>query len=128
MAIEFQAVPGLRVEVKEVIFMPHLEAPPERPYPFVYFITIINDSKEVMTIRGRKWILKDDHGETTVVEGQGVVGETPVLKPGERFSYNSYHVIQSDSEVSGAFFGTNHAGEGVLVSIPVFQLKVPEGN
>lgn len=107
--------------------MPHLEAPPERPFPFVYFITIINDSKQVIVIRGRKWILKNDKGETTVVEGSGVVGETPVLQPGESFSYNSYHVIESNSEVSGAFFGTNLEGKGVRVSIPVFQLKVPEG-
>ena len=108
--------------------MPHLDAPEDRPYSFVYFISIINDSKGVVSIRGRKWILKDQKGGTTVVEGSGVVGENPVLQPGERFSYNSYHVIASDSDVTGAFFGLNAEGGGVRVSIPPFSLLVPEGS
>lgn len=124
----FQEVPGLRVEVEEVIFMPHLDAPEDRPYSFVYFISIVNDSKEVVSIRGRKWILKDRKGEITVVEGSGVVGEKPILQPGERFSYNSYHVVASNSDVTGAFFGHNAEGGGVRVSIPPFSLAVPEGS
>lgn len=121
-------MPGLRVEVEKVVFMPHLDAPDDRPYPFVYFISIINDSTEVVSIRGRKWMLRDEKGELVVVEGSGVVGETPVLRPGERFSYNSYHVIASNSEATGAFFGLNVEGGGIRVSIPPFNLVVPEGS
>lgn len=123
----FAELPGLRVEVEEVIFMPHLDAPEDRPHSFVYFLSIINDSKTVVSIRGRKWILKDKKGEITIVEGSGVVGENPVLKPGERFSYNSYHVIASDSEVTGTFFGLDPEGKGIRVSIPAFSLVVPGG-
>ena len=82
-----------------MIYNPNLEAPEERPYPFVYFISIINDSNEALTIWGRKWILKDVTGEVMVVEGSGVVGENPFLLPGERFSYNSYHVIGKDTQL-----------------------------
>jgi len=121
----FQEVAGLKVEVEEVIFMPHLDAPEDRPYPFVYFISIINESDLPVTIWGRKWIVKDNEGETIVVEGKGVVGETPLLKPGERFSYNSYHVVKTDSEASGSFFGTLEDGEKVRVSIPSFKLVLP---
>ena len=84
--------------VEKVVYVPHLDAPPERPYPFVYFIEIFNGSDEVVSIRGRKWILEDEDGGKIVVEGQGVVGETPELKPGERFSYNSYHVVSGASD------------------------------
>jgi len=123
----FQKIEGLRVEVEEVLYMPHLDAPPERPHPFVYFIAIINDSTKAIRIRGRKWILKDCHGDTMIVEGEGVVGESPLIKPGERFSYNSYHVIQQNSEVTGSYFGVDEEGKGVLVTIPSFSLKVPTG-
>jgi|TARA_B110000914_G_scaffold171499_1_gene152249 ApaG protein len=121
-----QKLPGLRVEVEEVIFMPHLDAPDDRPYPFVYFISIINDSSETVAIRARKWILRDLQGELVVIEGRGVVGEMPELQAGERFSYNSYHVIASNSEARGSFFGLNAKGEGIRVSIPPFNLVVPK--
>jgi len=54
----FVEIPGLRVEVEEVIYQPNLDAPENRPHPFVYFISIINGSMETVTIRGRKWVLR----------------------------------------------------------------------
>ena len=122
----FRELAGLRVVVQKVVFVPHLDAPPERPYPFVYFIEIHNGSTEVISIRGRKWILEDEMGEKIVVEGRGVVGETPELEPGESFSYNSYHVVARSSKASGTFFGISAAGEGIRVSIPEFRLEPPK--
>lgn len=125
MSGDFRELKGLRVFVEKVVYVPHLEAPPERPHSFVYFIEIRNDSKQVVSIRGRKWILEDEEGGKIVVEGQGVVGETPELRPGERFSYNSYHVVAGNSTASGAYFGVNAAGEGIFVKIPEFRLTLP---
>ena len=116
---------GLRVTVDRVTFMPHLEAPKERPFPFVYFITIHNDSPETVTIKGRKWVVTDTRGETLVVEGDGVVGKFPRLDTGEHFSYNSYHTIGADSVAEGAFIGMTEEGAPVLVRIPRFEMKVP---
>jgi ApaG protein len=82
---------GLRVTVDRVTFMPHLDAPEERPFPFVYFITIHNDSEETVTIRGRKWVVADVCGNTIVVEGDGVVGKTPRLEPGEHLQQLPHH-------------------------------------
>ncbi|MEN8681616.1 MAG: ApaG domain [Akkermansiaceae bacterium] len=127
MDTSFRELPGLKVEVEKVVFMPQLDAPPEKPFPFAYFIHIINGSTKTVTILARKWILKDGAGEVVVVEGSGVVGETPKLQPGEKFSYNSYHVVASDSEVSGAFFGVDSAGLGIRVRIPAFTLRRPSG-
>ena len=109
-----------------MVFVPELDAPSEKPFPFAYFIHIVNESLEAVTILARKWILKDDRGEMVVVEGDGVVGETPHLAPSERFSYNSYHVIARDSLASGAFFGADVQGKGVRVNIPEFTLKIPQ--
>jgi len=122
----FQELEGLSVRVDDVIYMPTLDAPEDKPHPFVYFITIDNGSTERVRILGRKWIIEEQGGETTVVEGDGVVGQTPVLEPGEDFSYNSYHVTAANAEISGAFFGTTAAGDKVRVRIPDFQLELPD--
>jgi ApaG protein len=106
--------------------MPHLEAPEDRPHPFVYFITIANESAETVTIKGRKWVVTDDAGQTTVVEGDGVVGKFPRLHPGEEFSYNSYHVIGADSVAEGAFIGVCDDGTPVFTRIPRFEMHLPQ--
>jgi ApaG protein len=122
----FRELTNLRVVIDKIVYMPALEAPPDRPYPFVYFITIDNQSVETVTIRGRKWVVTDQAGQKIVVEGDGVVGEYPRLRPGERFSYNSYHVIGLDSVAEGAFIGLTDEGVPFVVRIPQFKMDVPK--
>jgi len=115
----------LRVTVDKVVFMPHLEAPSDRPYPFEYYITIHNQSPEIVTIKGRKWVVTDETGGRIVVEGDGVSGKCPCLAPGEKFSYHSYHVIASNSVAEGSFIGISSEGTPVLTRIPKFELRLP---
>lgn len=115
----------LRVKVDDVVYMPSLDAPPEKPHPFVYFISIHNDSPVPVTIRGRKWVVRESNGEVVVVEGEGVVGQRPVIDPGGHFSYNSYHVVARAAVASGAFFGETAAGEWIYTRIPEFRMDVP---
>ncbi len=89
---------GLRVRVDDVVYMPGLDA---------------------------QWVVRENDGEVTVVEGDGVVGQTPVIDPGGHFSYNSYHVVAGDAQVEGAFFG-EASGEWIYTRIPSFRLHVPE--
>ena len=126
MAREIREFEGIRVHVDDVVYMPSLDAPPGKPYPFVYFISIHNDSPVAVTIRGRKWVVSEDGGEITVVEGDGVVGQSPVIEPGGHFSYNSYHVVARRARVSGAFFGETAAGEWIFARIPEFRLEAPD--
>ena len=126
MSAVFRELTNLRVIIDKIVYVPALEAPPDRPYPFVYFITIDNQSAETVTIRGRKWVITDQAGQKIVVEGDGVVGEFPRLRPGERFSYNSYHVIGSDSVAEGAFIGLTDEGLPFVVRIPQFKMEVPK--
>ena len=116
---------GLRATIDRVVFTPQLDAPHDRPYPFVYYITIHNDSLEAVQIKGRKWVVTDAGDQRIVVEGDGVVGKFPHIGPGENFSYNSCHVIATDSIAEGAFFGTTDAGEPVFTRIPPFEMRVP---
>lgn len=111
--------------VDDVVHMPGLDAPEEHPHPFVYFISIHNDSPTGVTIRARKWVLHDDAGNVTVVEGQGVVGQQPEIEPGGHFSYNSYHVIGGPVRVNGAFFGETAEGDWFYTRIPEFTLSPP---
>ncbi len=116
---------GLNVTVDKIIYSPHLDAPKDRPFPFVYHISIRNDSDVTVTIRGRKWVVTEQDGNCVVVEGDGVVGKFPRLEPGERFCYSSYHVIGSDSVVEGAYLAMIEDGGPVLARIPMFALKRP---
>jgi ApaG protein len=124
-SVVFRELANLRVIIDKIVYVQTLEAPPDRPYPFAYFITIDNQSVETVTIRGRKWVITDQAGQKIVVEGDGVVGEYPRLRPGERFSYNSYHVIGLDSVAEGSFIGLTDAGVPFVVRIPPFKMEVP---
>jgi ApaG protein len=124
--MKFSSLPGLAVKVDRVQFDPSLSAPPDKPFPFVYHLSIHNDSTETVTFFGRKWVVQDgSDGSTLVVEGDGIVGQFPRIEPGDAFSYNSYHVIRHGSTAQGAFFGTTESGVPVRVPIPDFRMEPP---
>lgn len=123
--MRFEKLPGLSVTIDQVVYDPTRPAPPDRPHPFIYHLSIHNHSEEPVSIFGRKWIVRDAEGDTLVVEGDGVVGQFPRIEPGESFSYNSYHVIKADSTASGSFFGHTDDGVPVCVIIPGFDMHTP---
>lgn len=122
---EWHQLEGLSVQVSEVLYVPTLEAPEDKPHPFVYFIDIINDSPQQVTLYGRKWVVREHNGELTVLEGDGIVGQRPVIASQGRFSYNSYHVVAGSGAAWGAFYGVSDTGQRILVPIPEFGLAVP---
>ncbi|MBD5780374.1 ApaG domain [Pelagicoccus sp. NFK12] len=100
--------------------------PSETPHVFIYFITIENQSDRTVTLLGRKWIIHDEEGETLVVEGDKIVGEEPELVPGERFSYNSFHIGSCNATARGSFHGQDEFGNKIHCLIPPFELTIPE--
>ena len=124
---DFIELPGLRVTVDRVVYQQDAATPPDRPHCFVYFITIHNDTDGAVTIKGRKWVVTSDRGEITAVEGEGVVGQFPVIQPGASFSYNSFHLLNSRSAVAeGSYLGIEDQGRKVVTRIPRFEMVVPE--
>lgn len=97
---DFLEPPGVRVTVDRVVYQPGANTPTDRPHCFIYFISIHNDTDRAVTIKGRKWVVKNDRGEISAVEGDGVVGEFPTIEPGENFSYNSYHLLDTLSAIA----------------------------
>lgn len=117
---------GLSVSVDRVVYQPDADTPPDRPHCFRYFITIRNDSDRPVRIKGRKWVVTDESGQVTVVEGAGVVGQFPLIQPGGTFSYHSYHLLSTFSAVArGSYLGVDAEGRPFVVSIPRFEMHVP---
>jgi len=125
--MEPRLLEGFGATVGRVVHSPDLPASPEQAHPFVYHITIWNRSDRTLTVKGRKWIIRDEYGHVTAVEGDGVVGCFPRLEPGERFSYNSYHTTAGRAVAEGSYLALTDDGEAVLASIPRFEL-IPPGS
>ncbi|MBL7932181.1 MAG: Co2+/Mg2+ efflux protein ApaG [Bacteroidia bacterium] len=101
--------------------------PRENHYFFVYFITIENKSDFSVQLLRRHWDIFDSVGDRRAVDGEGVVGETPVLEPGQKFKYNSGCNLQSDmGYMKGHYtFMKLMDSKEFNVNIPVFDLIVP---
>lgn len=118
---------GLRVTLDKLVYR-HLspEETEGREHAFIYFLSIHNDADVPVTIKGRKWVVTHDDGTQLVVEGDGVVGETPLILPGDKFSYNSWHALPTRTAVAtGAFLGVDADGRRVFVRIPEFHMTAP---
>jgi len=127
MSWESRELKGLRVILDDLVYVQNAQSMPKgSPHAFVYFITIRNESKQTVTLLGRKWIIKYADGSTDVVEGDKIVGKTPILAPHEEFSYNSYHVTAVDAHVHGSFHGHDSDYNPFFVKIPVFELIIPK--
>ena len=123
---DFIELDGLKVCVDRVVYREDAQTPKDRPYCFVYFISIHNNSDRVITIKARKWVVTNAHGEITAVEADGVVGEYPTIPIGEQFSYNSYHLLDFAPGVAeGSYIGTDEDGRRVLTRIPRFEMLLP---
>jgi ApaG protein len=118
---------ALQVTVDRVVYDAVFAAPPERPHCFVYFISISNETDLTVTIKGRKWVVTNSRGEVTAVEGDGVVGEFPSINPGGKFSYNSFHLLDTKTGYAeGSYLGVDAVGRRIVARIPRFELAVPE--
>ncbi len=116
---------GLVVTVDRVMHQPHLKTPPDLPNCFVYYISIHNNSNQIVTIKGRKWVVRNANSEVTAVEGDGVVGQFPTLEPGQSFSYNSFHVFDTEFAVAtGSYLGVTSENLRVITRIPKFEMRV----
>jgi ApaG protein len=119
-------LPGLKVELDKLVYrFGGSQLPDDRPHAFIYYLTIRNESDRVVTLLGRKWVIENADGTSLVVEGDKIVGETPILAPGERFSYNSCHVAHIDGRASGSFHGVDEFGGRIFVRIPAFDMTIP---
>ena len=117
---------GIRITAR-----PRYEAAQSDPragrYFFSYRITITNRSNDTVRLQRRHWIIRDSLAAMREVEGPGVVGETPVLEPGEEYTYSSACDLRSGFGRMEGTYLMERLKDGHLfsVTIPEFQLSFP---
>ena len=112
--IEIQVIPSLDTEktnYKDYFF-------------YIYHITITNGSASAVTLRNRHWIITDGYGSVQEVRGEGVVGEQPMLEPGESFEYTSFCPLPtSTGNMRGSFEFESSKGTLFEAKVPLFFLR-----
>lgn len=96
-------------------------------FAFSYEITIENHSKESVQLTTRHWEIFDSLNETEIVDGEGVIGKKPVLKPGEFYNYSSGCLLSSPYGAMKGFFSMVNftTTKNFKVIVPTFKLCAP---
>ncbi|ESQ77211.1 Co2+/Mg2+ efflux protein ApaG [Asticcacaulis sp. AC402] len=117
---------GITVSV-EVDYVPQEESGHDDRYLWAYHITLINGSDEVVQLKTRHWDIMDGLGRVQVVEGPGVVGEVPILRPGQAYTYSSGCPLPTPSgSMGGYYMFERDDGVALRVKIPDFSLDLPD--
>lgn len=117
---------GVKVTV-ETFYQPTHSSPSHNHYVFAYRITIQNDSEDSIRLKRRHWYILDSSSNKREVEGEGVVGEQPVIAPGETYKYVSGCNLNAEI---GKMYGTylmekQNDKKLFYVKIPEFRMVVP---
>lgn len=116
---------GIRVSVNPC-YLEDQSDPDEPRYVWAYTVRIDNESPNAVQLRARYWRITDSRGYTDEVIGDGVVGEQPVIRPGEGFEYTSGAPLTTPSGLMvGAYRMETPDGEAFDVDIPAFSLDSP---
>ena len=107
----------------ETFYVDGQSEPEKDKYVFAYTITIKNHSLCATKLLSRYWLITDANGKETEVEGEGVVGETPTIGPGESYTYTSGAVIDTPiGTMQGYYQMRNEFGNEFQAPINVFRL------
>lgn len=116
---------GIRVTVESRYLEDHSQ-PEDKRYAFAYFVTIANESDARVQLKRRHWIITDGDAKVQEVEGPGVVGEEPVLDPGQEHRYQSGAVLTTPVGTMEGTYEMHAVGGRVFkAEIPRFALQQP---
>tara|TARA_B100000029_G_scaffold490434_2_gene549462 strand:+ start:287 stop:673 length:387 start_codon:yes stop_codon:yes gene_type:complete len=116
---------NIDVSVETTYVAEHSE-PEEDRFVFAYTITLVNRGSVSAQLLSRHWIITDSDSQVEEVRGEGVVGEQPVLKPGEGFRYQSGAVIETPvGTMHGTYQMVAEDGHEFNATIPQFVLSAP---
>lgn len=116
---------GIRISVHS-FFVPERSNPGASFWFFAYEVTIANEGDEPAQLLTRHWIITDALENVEEVVGEGVVGETPYLAPGESFSYTSFCPLRTDTGTMHGTYGmVRPDGRRFDAEIPRFTLSEP---
>jgi len=113
---------AFRVEVQPQ-YLPEQSSPAQGLYSFAYTITVSNTGEVPAQLISRHWLITNELGQVEEVKGLGVIGQQPLLKPGESFEYTSGCRLRTPSgTMQGSYFCVAEDGERFEVEIPPFVL------
>ena len=118
-------VSGVDIQVRTQ-YLSQQSDPARSSYAFAYTITISNQRSEAVQLLSRHWIITDQNNKVEEVRGNGVVGQQPLIQPGQSYQYSSGAVIQTATgDMKGSYTMVSASGERFEASIPLFVLAVP---
>ena len=107
-------------------FLDDQSEPEDQHFVWAYQVTIDNQSDEKVQLKNRYWKIIDSNGSEQEVRGEGVVGEQPILNPGERFEYTSGTPLSTPSGFMGGYYEMETTeGKKFDAVIPQFSLDSP---
>ncbi len=110
----------------EPFYLEDRSSPDEGYYVWAYRVQIENNGEDTVQLRSRYWHITDAEGRVQEVSGEGVVGEQPVLEPGESYEYTSGTPLSSPSGMMmGRYHMEGQSGGAFDVDIPAFSLDSP---
>ena len=120
---------GVEVSV-EVFYQNYYSNPMNQDYMFAYRVTVENHNGFAVKLLRRHWFIFDSNGEHREVEGEGVIGIQPVLKPSEQYQYVSGCNLKTEmGKMHGTYLMENQNNkEQFYVNIPAFEMIVPFKN
>jgi len=120
-----QITNSIKVTVNPV-YLEDQSSPSEEHYVWAYQVTIENLGDETVQLRNRAWSITDASGHTQEVRGPGVVGEQPILGPGDSFEYTSATPLKTPSGLMvGSYEMESETGARCTVPVPAFSLDSP---
>lgn len=120
-----QETNSIRVTV-EPVFLEDQSAPEASHFVWAYHVHIENCGSETVQLKSRFWRIMNAEGKIHEVRGPGVVGEQPVLRPGESYEYTSGTPLETPSGImDGHYYMVTDDGENLDVIIPAFSLDSP---
>lgn len=117
-------MPKYHVQVEvQPHYLPDQSAPAQGLYAFAYTITVTNTGEVAAQLISRSWNVNDANGHTERIKGLGVVGQQPLLQPGQGFQYSSGTRLRTPTgTMHGSYFFVAEDGERFEVDIPIFVL------
>ena len=110
----------------ETLYLKSESQPDDSRYVFAYTVTIENIGDRPAQLINRHWIITDANGRVQEVQGEGVVGEKPLIKPGEGFQYTSGTMLETPAGImEGSYQMITEDGENFKTPIQPFTLSIP---
>ena len=107
-------------------FLDDQSSPQEIHFVWAYQVNITNSGNKSIKVSQRNWLIIDANGKVINVQGEGVVGEFPIIEPGQTFEYTSGTPLETNSGImQGFYLVSQDNGEKLKIDIPTFSLDSP---